>query len=140
MVLQKTLGDSRQQKDPLPLQEFPISPVEARLVKFEVVAYYGTGGGLQYFNMNNNGPKLIKEKSSSYPHPNDQYTANHVFTRSMEKEAHGKNYWVLPDKETGKGFMLDFGSVKTFNLVELVNTHNAQTRDRSTKEFKVYLR
>ena len=140
MVLQKTLGDSRQQKAPLPLQEFPISPVEARLVKFEVVAYYGTGGGLQYFNMNNNGPKLIKEKSSSYPHPNDQYTANHVFTRSMEKEEHGKNYWVLPDKETGKGFMLDFGSVKTFNLVELVNTHNAQTRDRSTKEFKVYLR
>ena len=50
-VLQKTLEDSRRQSDPLPLQEFPISPVEARFVKFELVSYYGHGGGLQYFDM-----------------------------------------------------------------------------------------
>ena len=140
MVLEMTLDDSRQQTDPLPVQEFSIPTTQGRYLKFELVSYYGNGGGLQYFNINNNGPTVVKEKSISYPHPKDQYTANHVLTRSRKKEEHGKNYWVAPDKATGKGFMLDYGSVKTFNLVELINTHNAESRDRSTKEFKVYLR
>ena len=68
----------------------------------------------------------------------DRFTAEKLLTRSLN-EKHG-NIWLLPNKATGKGFMLDFGFVKPFNLIELVNTHNAQFNDRSTKEFKVYLR
>ena len=135
IVLQKTLGDSRKQKDPLPIQEFPIFPVEARFVKFELVSFFGNGGGLQYFNINNNGPKVVKKKSVKY---DDRFTADKMLTLSLH-EKHG-NIWLLPNKATGKGFMLDFGSVKPFNLIELVNTHNAQFKDRSTKEFKVYVR
>ena len=135
MVLQTTLADGRQQTDPLPLQEFSIAPTQGRFVKFELVSYYGHGGGLQYFNINNNGPKVVKEKSVKY---DDRFTAEKLLTRSLN-EKHG-NIWLLPNKATGKGFMLDFGFVKPFNLIELVNTHNAQFKDRSTKEFKVYLR
>ena len=48
-VLQETLSDSRRASDPLPLLEFSITPKEARFVKFEMLSYYGHGGGLQYF-------------------------------------------------------------------------------------------
>ena len=136
MVLQKTLDDSRKQIDPLPLTGFPISSTQGRFVKFELVSYYGHGGGLQYFNINNNGPRYVVDKSSSY---DERFTPENLMTKSL-KEEHGKNYWLMKDKETGRGFVLDFGTVKIFNLVELVNTHNAQSKDRSTKEFKVKLR
>ena len=135
MVLQKTLDDSRKQTDPLPLLGFPIPSSQARFVKFELVSYYGNGGGLQYFNINNNGPKVVQEKSEKY---DARFPAEKVLTRSLN-EKHG-NIWLLPDKVTGKGFMLDFGTVKPFNMVELVNTHSGQFQDRSTKEFKIYLR
>ena len=45
------LEDSRQQEDPLPLQTFTFNPISARFVKFEITSFYGTGGGLQYFNV-----------------------------------------------------------------------------------------
>ena len=136
MVLQTTLDDSRKQTDPLPLLEFSITSSQGRFVKFELVSYYGNGGGLQYFNINNNGPKVVKEKSGKHDH---RFTADKLLTRSL-KEIHGKNYWLTPDKATGQEFMLDFGTEKTFNLVQLVNTHNGFSKDRSAKEFKVYLR
>ena len=135
MILQKSIDDSRQQTDPLPLQEFSISSTQGRFVKFELVSYYGHGGGLHSFNINNNGPKVVKGKSGQY---DARFPAEKVLTRSLN-EKHG-NIWLLPDKVTGKGFMLDFGTVKPFNMVELVNTHSAQFQDRSTKEFKIYLR
>ena len=135
MVLQTTLDDSRKQIDPLPKQEFSIPSTQGRFVKFELVSYYGNGGGLQYFNINNDGPKVVKKQSVKY---DDRFTADKMLTLSLN-EKHG-NIWLLPNKATGKGFMLDFGSVKPFNLIELVNTHNAQFKDRSTKEFKVYVR
>ena len=47
----KWLEDSRQQKDPLPLQEFPFLAQAGRYVKVEVVSYYGLGGGLQFFDI-----------------------------------------------------------------------------------------
>ena len=50
-VLQETLEDSRQQKDPLPLQEFTFPKHAGRYVKFEEVSYYGRGGGLQFFDI-----------------------------------------------------------------------------------------
>ena len=51
-VLHDTLEDSRQQKDPLPILDFPITPTKARFVKFELLSFYGNfGGGLQYFTI-----------------------------------------------------------------------------------------
>ena len=50
-VLQETLEDSRQQKAPLPLQEFSFPKHAGRYVKFEEVSYYGKGGGLAFFNI-----------------------------------------------------------------------------------------
>ena len=43
-VVEETLEDSRQQKDPLPLQEFPFLAQAGRYVKLEVVSFYGYGG------------------------------------------------------------------------------------------------
>ena len=47
------LEDSRQQEDPLPLQEFVFSsPQEIRFIKFILLSNWGSpneGGGLQYF-------------------------------------------------------------------------------------------
>ena len=54
------------------------------------------------------------------------------------KEEFGKNYYLTPDQ--GGEFLLDLGCEDSFNTVELVNTHNAHHKDRSTKEFQVYLR
>ena len=50
-VVSETLEDSRQQKDPLPLQEFTFPTQTGRYVKLEVVSYYGLGGGLQFFDI-----------------------------------------------------------------------------------------
>ena len=98
------------------------------------MSYYGHGAGLEHFNIK--GPKVVKERCSSY---DARFSCEKLLTRSL-KEIHGKNYWLTPDKATGQEFMLDFGTEKTFNLVQLVNTHNGFSRDRSAKEFKVYLR
>ena len=56
------------------------------------------------------------------------------------KDEFGKNYWLTPNKKTGGEFLLDLGCEDSFNTVELVNTHNAYHKDRSTKRFQVYLR
>ena len=136
MILQKTLDDSRKHTDPLPQQEFSIPSSQGRFVKFELVSFYGNGGGLQYFNINNKGPKVVKEKSSKY---DSRFPAEKLLTKSL-KEEFAKNYWILPDRATGKGFMIDFRIKKSFNMVKLKNTHNAHAKDRSTKEFKIYIR
>ena len=49
LVVHKTLQDSRQQSDPLPVQSFRFSDRTARFVKFNLISWYGKGGGLQYF-------------------------------------------------------------------------------------------
>ena len=54
------------------------------------------------------------------------------------KEEFGKNYWLAPDQ--GGEFVLDMGCKVFLNTVELVNTHNAGLKDRSTKRFQVFLR
>ena len=57
-----------------------------------------------------------------------------------EKDEYGKNYYLTPGGQVGAEFLLDLGCEDSFNTVELVNTHNAQYRDRSTKRFQVFLR
>ena len=64
-MVEETLEDSRQQKDPLPLQEFPFLAQAGRYVKVEVVSYYGLGGGLQFFDITSADPKDAKSACSS---------------------------------------------------------------------------
>ena len=46
------LGDSRNTTDPLPLQKIPFTePATAQYIKFELVSWWGNGGGLQYFDI-----------------------------------------------------------------------------------------
>ena len=146
-MVQETLEDSRQQKDPLPLQEFPFPSQIGRYVKLEVVSYYGLGGGLQYFNII--GPVVISSVQGEWTqngHPKNAWAAKNVLKMKDkgEKEQEGKdgiyNYWLLPDGAKNKGFTIDLGIVKDLNLVQIVNTHSANWRDRATKKFKVYVR
>ena len=51
----------------------------------------------------------------------------------------GGNFYLTPDQAGGE-FLLDLGCEDSFNTVELVNTHNSVSRDRSTQSFQVYLR
>ena len=53
MVLESPeLEDPRQQQDPLPLQKFPLDTVTAaQFIQFELVAWYGGSGGLQFFDI-----------------------------------------------------------------------------------------
>ena len=71
-------------------------------------------------------------------HPEDTWAVAKLLTNSVE--IFTKNYWLAPDRQDNAEFVLDLGCEKTVNLVELVNTHNGATyRDRSMKEFKVFL-
>ena len=58
-VLDKTLEDSRNQEDPLPLKAFNFNFVTAKYVKFKLLSYWGNGGGLQYFNLKKSGICII---------------------------------------------------------------------------------
>ena len=51
-ILETTVEDSRQQTDPLPLQTFPLAKsASAQFVKFDLLEFYGFGGGLQYLSV-----------------------------------------------------------------------------------------
>ena len=51
-VLEEELADSRNQPDPLPLQIFKLEKsVEEQFIKFDLLEWYGLGGGLQYLDI-----------------------------------------------------------------------------------------
>ena len=67
-VLEKSLDDSRQQQDPLPVQIFSLErraenlprqdynleeSLVAQFLKFDLLDWYGSGGGLQYLDIQN---------------------------------------------------------------------------------------
>ena len=55
-VLETSLDDSRQQQDPLPLQILHLQrTVLAQFIKFELLEWYGKGGGLQYLDIRREG-------------------------------------------------------------------------------------
>ena len=54
-VIEEALEDSRKQNDPLPLKTFKFTFKTARYVKFKLLSYWGSGGGLQYFNIKKSG-------------------------------------------------------------------------------------
>ena len=62
IVLSETLEDSRTQTDPLPIQqlELDVPVVEKQFVKVEVVTYYGSSGGLEYFDIVRSAPRLLE--------------------------------------------------------------------------------
>ena len=62
------------------------------------------------------------------------------FSLQHAKKEEAGNYYLTPDKQDGGEFLLDLGCEESFETVELVNTHNAGIRDRSTKGFQVFLR
>ena len=52
-MLETSLEDSRQQRDPLPVQEIDLqSKADGQFLKFELLEWYGVGGGLQFFDIN----------------------------------------------------------------------------------------
>ena len=90
---------------------------------------------------------VVKGDRGEWPgHPKDAWAVQNLLKKNKKGVKEGKdkkgvfNYWLLPHGATNKGFILDFGFVKAFNLVQVVNTHSADWRDRATKKFKVYLR
>jgi len=51
-VLEASIVDSRNQADPLPLQKIDLqATTTAQFLKFELLEWYGRGGGLQYFDI-----------------------------------------------------------------------------------------
>ena len=81
---------------------------------------------------------MVREDSyPSYPDRGLTFSVRNLLTNA--REIFGKNYWLAPDKQESAEFVLDLGSEKTVSMVELVNTHNGYHRDRSMKEFKVFL-
>ena len=72
------------------------------------------------------------------------FLASNLLTKdnddSWSKNArHPANYWLTENQKTGErqGFVLNLGCKKTVVGVNLVNTHNAGHRDRSTKKFRI---
>ena len=59
-VLEASLSDSRNQTDPLPLQWIDLQePVTGQFLKFELLEWFGRGGGLQYFDSQRSVGKLV---------------------------------------------------------------------------------
>ena len=52
-MLEYALIDSQQQSDPLPLQliDFSATVVIGQFIKFELLEWFGTGGGLQFLDI-----------------------------------------------------------------------------------------
>ena len=71
-------------------------------------------------------------------HLNSEYSATKLLTNAPLEIKHD-TFWLAPDRQDSAEFVLDLGCQETVNLVELVNTHNGGSRDRSMKEFKVFL-
>ena len=71
-------------------------------------------------------------------HPEDTWDVTNLLTNAP-LEIFAKNYWLAPEKQDSAEFVLSLGCEKTVNMVELVNTHNGYWRERSMKEFKVFL-
>ena len=59
-ILEKELKDSRRSQDPLPLQTIPLQKkISSQFLKFELISWWGIGGGLLYFDVQRNGEEKI---------------------------------------------------------------------------------
>lgn len=79
---------------------------------------------------------VVTEEHGTWPCcQKDTFSATKLLTNGRV-ELHQENYWLAPQQSAAE-FVLDLGCNKIVNMVELVNTHNGNHRDRSSKEFKV---
>ena len=63
--MEKKLSDSRNLVDPLPLERFSVEKeIKAQFVKFELVSWYGHGGGLQFFDIERKGKSKYQKRST----------------------------------------------------------------------------
>ena len=62
------------------------------------------------------------------------FPVENIFTLD---DVENSNHWLTPD-QSGGSFILNFGCGPTFKAIVLVNTHNAQHRDRSTRHFRFF--
>ena len=79
-------------------------------------------------------PTIRKETNFS-----PDFLAANVMTESQDVlDGSGANYWISQDGLKGQEafFILDLGCVKDIDLLRLINTHNAGSMDRSTKQFR----
>lgn len=90
---------------------------------------------------------VLQSDQGEWPgHPKDAWSVKNALNKNKKNEKEQKdetgifNYWLTSNGQNNKGLTIDFGFVRILNLVKVVNTHNANWRDRATKEFKVYVR
>ena len=69
---------------------------------------------------------------------NERFKVEFALLHTNEEEV--GNYFLFPYEQDGGEFLLDLGCEDSFETVELVNTHHAERRTRSTKGFQVFLR
>ena len=62
----------------------------------------------------------------------DEYNSSFAVENILTKES---NYWLAP-VDTKSQFILDLGCIHTFDGIQLVNTHNANYKDKGTKKFR----
>ena len=63
------------------------------------------------------------------------FPVENLLTQEKEMWVNTANYWLGPQAATGN-FILNLGCRQTFHEIQIVNTHNAHHRGRSTKQFR----
>jgi hypothetical protein len=76
---------------------------------------------------------VISEDIYTYPHDPSDFHVDNIFTHNKEEKR--ESYWIAPDHTQGN-FIINLGCQLTFRSIKVVNTHNHNERDRSTKKFR----
>ena len=139
-LLDKVLEDSRFQKE-APLQTFPLTQsTRLRFLKFQLVSFWGKGGGLQHFSAvladgckDAQGPSIVRGTSRDPVN----FPATNLLTLGSDLEE--DNYWLAKARRTkGQGFTMAIGECKRrVPGVALKNTHNGHNRNWATKRFRI---
>ena len=82
-------------------------------------------------------PEIVRHSDTGF---NKRFLAKNVLTLEgdlTDSKNYG-NYWLAANgKSKGQGFKVDFKCDMLASAILLKNTHNANSRDRATKKFKV---
>ena len=63
-----------------------------------------------------------------------RFPVDGIFTHNLAEPGHA-GYWLGPEQSTAT-FVLNLGCQLSFDGIQIVNTHNAIYKDRSTKRFR----
>ena len=58
-----------------------------------------------------------------------------TWSKKEVRDGENTNYW-MGQKQTSAAFILNLGCVQNFEEIQLVNFHNGDARNRSTKRFR----